>query len=474
MLHDHGENVLKGMVRPHPLVPNSTSDNWLEMLRELGIETVDDLYSDVPEKFLLRSKLDLPGQLSEAEVYEHISKILDKNKSATEMPVFLGAGAWFHYVPAVVSEIISRSEFLTSYTPYQPEASQGILTALFEYQSLLAELLEMDVVNASLYDWATALGEAGRMAGRLTGRSEVLVPEQMCKDRRDVLETYLRTAGMKTVEVGNSWETGQLEVEDLKWKISSRTAAVYLENPSYFGTLQRYVVDVEEVCHDAGALFLVGADLVSLGILRAPGNYGADVVVAEGQPLGNHVNFGGPMLGVMACRDDMKMIRAMPGRVIGMTKTMNGGGRAFVMSLQTREQHIRRERATSNICTNQSLCALASAVYLSLLGKTGMRNLGEHILAKTLYASERLNSLEGVIAPLFDGVHFKEFIVNFEQASLDRVSAGLLSKDIQGGKDLRPEFPRLGQSALFCVTEVHSKLQIDTLVEAVAQIVGEH
>lgn len=464
---------MKVRVRPHPLVPNSTPDSWEEMLRELQIESVEELYSDVPDKFLLRGDLDLPRRLSESEVYEHVSKILDKNKSAKEMPVFLGAGVWFHYVPAVVSEIISRSEFLTSYTPYQPEASQGMLTALFEYQSLLAELLEMDVVNASMYDWATALGEAGRMAGRLTGRSEVLVPEHVSQDRRGVLETYLKAAGMRVVEVSNSWETGQLEVEDLKRKISSRTAAVYLENPSYFGTLQRYVVDVEQICHDAGALFLAGADLVSLGILRAPGNYGADIVVAEGQPIGNHVNFGGPMLGVLACRDDMKMIRAMPGRVIGMTKTMNGGERAFVMSLQTREQHIRRERATSNICTNQALCAIASAVYLSLLGKAGMRSLGEHILAKTRYTSERLDGVEGVAAPLFDEVHFKEFVVNFGQVSLDEVSAGLLSKGVQGGKDLRREFPELGQSALFCVTEAHSKHQIDALVEAVTQIVGE-
>lgn len=463
----------KRVARPHPLVPNSTSDNWEAMLRELGAETVEELYSDVPEKFLLERDLDLPDPLSESEVYEHISKILDKNTSAKEMPVFLGAGVWSHYVPAVVPEIVSRSEFLTSYTPYQPEASQGMLTALFEYQSLLAELLEMDVVNASMYDWATALGEAGRMAGRLTGRSEMLVPEHMSQDRRDVLETYLKAAGMKVMEVSNSWETGQLEVEQLEKKVSSRTAAVYLENPSYFGTLQRCVVDVEQVCHDSGALYVVGTDLVSLGVLRAPGDYGADIVVAEGQPLGNDVNFGGPLLGVLACKDDMKMIRAMPGRVIGMTKTLEGGERAFVMSLQTREQHIRRERATSNICTNQALCAVASAVYLSLLGKAGMRNLAEHILAKTRYASERLNSVEGVVAPLFDGVHFKEFAANFRQVSLDEVNAGLLSRGMHGGKDLRFEFPQVGESSLFCVTETHSKRQIDALVEAVAEIVGE-
>lgn len=464
---------MKRVVLTHPFVPNSTPDNWEAMLRELGIETVEELYSDVPDKFLLRDQLDLPGPLSESEVCEHISQILGRNKSAREMPVFLGAGAWFHYVPAVVSEIISRSEFLTSYTPYQPEASQGMLTALFEYQSLLAELLEMNVVNASMYDWATALGEAGRMAGRLTRRSEVLVPEHMSRDRGEVLKTYLKPAGMKTVEVNNSWETGQLEMEDLKRKVSSKTAAVYLENPSYLGTLQRHVVDVEQVCHDSGALFVAGVDLVSLGVLRAPGDYGADIVVAEGQPLGSDVNFGGPLLGVLACRDDMRMIRAMPGRVIGMTKTVNGERRAFVMSLQTREQHIRRERATSNICTNQSLCAVASAVYLSLLGKRGMRSLGEHILAKTRYTCDRLSNVEGVAAPVFDGVHFKEFPVKFKRVSVDEVSSGLLSKGIQGGKNLRPEFPQMGQSALFCVTEVHSKDQINALVEAVAKIVGE-
>jgi len=440
------------------------------MLCELKIKGIQDLYSDIPTKFLLKKKLNLPSPLSEYETFEHVSKILSRNKSYRDMSVFVGAGAWLHYIPAAVSEIVSRSEFLTSYTQYQPEASQGMLMALFEYQSLIAELLEMDVVNASMYDWATALGEAGRMCKKITKKSEIAIPRFTCPDRRATLQTYIDPIGMKTVEVAQSRENGQVLLEDLKEKVSSNTAAVYLENPSYLGFLQTEIGPLAEISHDAGAMFIVGVDPTSLGIMRPPGEYGADIVVGEGQPFGNSVNFGGPLLGILACKNDMKMIRAMPGRIIGMTTTVDEMQRAFVLSLQTREQHIRRGEATSNICTNNALCALASAVYLSLLGKSGIRELSEHILAKTKYAIKKFSSVDGVDAPLFRAPHFKEFTVCFRRRQADQVLRELLEHNICGGKSLSPEFPELGESVLTCVTELHSKQQIDNYVETLDQL----
>ncbi len=461
---------MKNKVFPHPFIANSAIVDWKSMLCELKIKSVQDLYSDIPTKFLLKRDLKLAGLLSESETFKHVSRILSRNRSYRDMSVFVGAGAWLHYIPAAVSEIVSRSEFLTAYTQYQPEASQGMLMALFEYQSLIAELLEMDVVNASMYDWATALGEAGRMSGRLTRRSEIVIPRFTSPDRRATLQTYIDPIGMRTVEVAQSRDDGQIVLENLKKKVSSDTAAVYLENPSYLGFLETEVDALAEISHDAGAVFIVGVDPTSLGIIRPPGDYAADVVVGEGQPFGNPVSFSGPLLGILACRKDMKMIRAMPGRIIGMTTTIDDAQRAFVMSLQTREQHIRRGEATSNICTNNALCALASAVYLSLLGKSGIRELGEHILAKTKYAIKRFRTIDGVDVPLFKAPHFKEFATRFKHKQADDVLRELLEHEICGGKSLVPEFPELGESVLVCVTELHSKQQIDNYVDTLDQL----
>ena len=456
---------MKDEVFPHPFVANSTITDWKSMLRELKVESIKDLYSDIPSKFSVKRKLNLASPRSELETFKHVSRILRQNVSHWDMSVFVGAGAWLHYIPAAVSEIVSRSEFLTSYTQYQPEASQGMLMALFEYQSLLAELLEIDVVNASMYDWATALGEAGRMCKRLTGRNEVVIPRFTSPDRSAVLQTYIDPIGMRTVEVTQSREDGQIVLENLKEKVSSDTAAVYLENPSYLGFLENQVDAVAEISHDAGAVFIVGVDPTSLGIIRPPGDYGADIVVGEGQPFGNPVNFGGPLLGILACKNDMKMIRRMPGRIIGMTTTIVDAQRAFAMSLQTREQHIRRGEANSNICTNNALCALASATYLSLLGKSGIRELSEHILAKTKYAINRFSSIDELEVPLFKAPHFKEFTIRFKRGQAEDVLRKLLEHKICGGKSLTLEFPELGESVLVCVTELHSKQQIDNYVD---------
>lgn len=388
------------------------------------------------------------------------------------MPTFLGAGCWPHYVPAVVQEIVSRSEFLTSYTSYQPEASQGMLQALFEYQSMMCELTSMDVSNCSMYDWASALGEAARMAARVKGRNEILIPKIIHPERRATLQVYAEPAGITVKQVRYDSENGQMDLDDLKSKISNKTAAVYVENPSYLGFVEPEVDEIAKVAHSHDSLFIVGVDPTSLGVLRPPGEYEADIVVGEAQPLGNGMSFGGPMLGIMACRDDASLIRQMPGRIIGLTTTQDGNRQAFCMTLQTREQHIRREKATSNICTNEALCAVASAVYMALLGPEGFRQLGETIMYNANYAMRLLSEVHGVKAPVFRSAHFKEFTVNFDGTGLttEEVNRRLLRRYVHGGKDVSKELPELGQTALYCVTETHSKQEIEQLRDALEEV----
>ncbi len=454
---------------PHPYIPNSVAEIKEKMMEEMGIKSIDELYADIPAEVRLERELEIPGPYPEQEVKRRIEGLLRRNQRF-RCPPFLGGGVWPHYVPVVVDEIVSRAEFLTSYTPYQPEITQGMLQTLFEYQSLICELTGMEVANSSMYDWATALGEAARMAERLTRRSMILVPYLTSPSRLAVLRAYTEPVDMKVVQVDYDEATGLLDLEDLKEKINSETAAVYIENPSYLGFVEEEMEAIAEVAHDAGSLFIVGVDPISLGLLRPPGDYGADIVIGEGQPLGNHMNYGGPLLGIFACRGEPKMIRQMPGRIIGMTTTVDGSKRGFVMTLQTREQHIRRERATSNICTNQALCAVAAAVYLSLLGPNGLRELAELITSRAHYAMRRIGELPGVKAPIFSSYHFKEFTVSFEDKTVGEVHRELLSRGIHGGKSLVEEFPELGETALYCVTELHTKEDIDLLVSALEEV----
>jgi len=444
------------------------------MMQEIGIKSIDELYADIPEKYCLKKPLNIPEALSEFEVKRHVETLLSKNKTYNDMPVFLGAGCWPHYVPAVVKEIVQRSEFLTAYTPYQPEISQGMLQALFEYQSMICELTSMDVANCSMYDWASALGEAARMAARITGRREILIPKIIHPERAATLKVYAEPPGIMIEQVAYERENGQINLEDLKNKISDKTAAVYIENPSYLGFIETQVDEISEEAHAHGALFILGVDPTSLGILKPPGEYDADIVIGEAQPLGNAMNFGGPLLGIFACRGDMNLIRQMPGRIIGLTTTTDGGGQGFCMALQTREQHIRREKATSNICSNEALCAVASAVYMALLGPQGLRELGETIMYKANYAMRLISEIDGVKAPIFKSAHFKEFTVNFDGAGLSvkEVHKKLLQHKIHGGKDISKEVPELGQTAIYCVTEVHSKEEIERLAEVLKEVLA--
>lgn len=461
--------------RIHPYLPNSLPETKMEMMQAIGVRDIEELFADIPQKFRLKRTLNLPSALSELELKRHVEKMLENNKTCSDMSSFLGAGCWSHYVPTVVKEIIQRSELLTAYTPYQPEISQGMLQILFEYQSMICELTDMEVANCSMYDWASSLGEAARMASRLTGKKEIIVPRIIHPERLATLKAYASPVGIEVKQVDYDHESGEIELDDLKTKISDATAAVYIENPSYLGMIESQVGDIEKETHNCNALFLVGVDPTSLGILRPPGDYGADIVIGEAQPLGNAMNFGGPLLGIIATKDDLSLIRQMPGRIIGLTNSLRDKKLGFCMALQTREQHIKREKASSNICSNEALCAVASAVYMTLLGPQGMLDLGEAIALKTNYTLRLLSEIEGLRVPVFrKSCHFKEFTVNFDQThmTVEEVNSLLLERNIQGGKSISKAFPELGQTALFCITEMHTTEQIENLVLALDQALG--
>lgn len=455
----------------HPYIPN-TEETRDQMLREIGLPDIEDLFKDIPQQVRLKTKLKLPPAMPEVEVAKHVRAILSKNRPFTKMLSFLGGGVWPHYIPAHVRQLVKRSEFLTAYTPYQPETSQGMLQALFEYQSLIAELVGLDVANASMYDWATSLGEAALMCARVTGRGKFIVPKIISKDRFSVLENYAAGPSLEIVKVGYDSETGQVDFNQLEQMVDKNTAGVYVENPSYLGFIETQVEEIGEIAHKNGALFVVGVNPISLGLLKAPGDYGADIVIGEGQPLGNPVAFGGPTLGIFACRGEQRLLRQLPGRLIGMTKTIDGSARGFTMVLQTREQHIRREKATSNICSNEALCAVAAAVYLVTLGPNGLRQLAEVCASNASYLMKRLGEIDGLKAPIFKSPHFNEFTIQCTVGSISQLNAELLKRGIHGGKPLCSEFPELGDSALLCTTELHSKKNLDDFVEAVREIVG--
>lgn len=432
-----------------------------EMLKEIGFSSIEDLFSDVPKGMV--KEFNLPDGKSEYEVFTELNEVLSKNKTALEMPSFLGAGTYFHYIPAHVKYIIERSEFLTAYTPYQPEVSQGMLQALFEYQSLIAELVGLPIVNSSMYDWGTAMAEAALMSARVTRRNKFVVPKHMSPEKKAVLGTYTSGPGLEIEYVG--WnERGQLNIEELKEKVEG-AAGVYVEVPNFFGILEEELAAIGEIAHETGALFVVGVDPTILGVVEAPGEFGADIVVGEAAYFGNPMNFGGPRAGIFAVRNDKKLIRQMPGRVIGMSKDADGK-RAFVMTLQTREQHIRRAKATSNICSNEALVAVAAAIHLASLGPKGLKELGEVILKNTAYLKKRLGEVAEVP---FEGVNFKDVLVRFGKP-YNEIHEALLERNIHGGYYLGEHFPELGESALFAATETTRKEWVDALIEALKEV----
>ncbi len=454
---------------PHQWIPNSLPEIKKELLRSIGVNDVLELFNDVPKELIINRKLNvgLGRSLSEYEVKRYFDRLMSKNRLFTDPPPFMGGGVCAHYVPAVVRHIISRGEFLTSYTPYQPEISQGILQALFEYQSMLAELYGVQVINASMYNGSTAAAEALRMAVRINKKRKILIPLNVNPETYEVIRTWSLGMSSEMDRVRYDQLSGSIDISELEVKLMrGDVSAVYIENPNYFGVIEVHLRDIIDLIHKYDALAIVNSLPISLGILEAPGKLGADIVVGDGQSLGLGMNFGGPSLGILGIRDE-RMITQLPGRLVGATIDSEGS-LGFTLILQTREQHIRRERATSNITTNSSLMAIAAAVYLSLLGSEGIKKLGEDMLYKTYYAIKRLSEIKGVKAPLFaEGRYFREVTLAIMGKKYRDVHIKLLNAGILGGKYIGDVFPELGESCIMCFTELHTKSDIDLLATTV-------
>jgi glycine dehydrogenase subunit 1 len=442
-------------------VPNTDHDR-AEMLKKIGVESFEDLIRCIPDSVRLKEELKLPHPLSELELSELLAELSSRNKGASPMISFLGGGAYDHFIPAAVDHMISRSEYYTAYTPYQAEVSQGTLQTIYEFQSLICELTGMDVANASMYDGATAVAEAGLLAHAETRRNVILVAGSLNPSYKGVLSTYCRSLGLKVKTL--PLNDGLVDLEALKKYVSEKVACVIVQSPNFFGSIEN-VDQMEPLTHSVGALLVLACDPISLGILRTPGEYNADIAVGEGQAMGNYLSFGGPYLGYFACRRNL--IRRMPGRIVGAT-TDTRGRRGFVLTLQTREQHIRREKATSNICTNQALCALASCVYLSLLGKCGIRRVAELCLQKSHYACDQITKIEG-FKKRFDAPFFKEFVVEMPLPP-KRLIRSLIKRKLFAGIDLAQFDRKLKNCLLVCVTEKRTKEEIDYLVDELRKL----
>ena len=436
-------------------------DDVEDMMRVLGINSIDELFSDIPREVLFNEILDIP-RFSERELSQYIESKLSKNRTLSPDRIFLGGGVWPLYIPAVVRYIVSRTEFLTSYTPYQAEVSQGLMQALYEYQSLMAELLDMDVVNSSMYDWSSAAAEALLMSARVTKRSLLLIPKDLPYYRKMVLKTYLWGAGLKFLEFPLD-EEGDVDIGFLnRLDFDGDVAGLYIEYPNVYGYIMSNLDEVGTFIHERGGLFIVGVDPISMPILKPPSRFGADIVVGEGQPLGNASFFGGPLLGIFAVRGDMRLIREMPGRIMGLTRTLDGD-EAFTMILQTREQHIRREKATSNICSNEALTALASAVYLSLLGKDGLLDLSRRLLVLAHQLYDNLSAL-GFEQP-YALPYFREFSLEIDRPyNTRRLLSRLVDKGFLFGEVL-------ADYHTVSVNEYHSRESFSMLVEAIKEVV---
>jgi glycine dehydrogenase subunit 1 len=434
-----------------PYIP-STDEDRRAMLAAIGVASAEELFADIPPECRV-AELGLPPALSEPELVHELTALAERNRPVESMPCFLGGGAYRHFIPSVVGEVIGRSEYATAYTPYQAEISQGTLQTAFEFQSMVCELTAMDVANAGMYDGASALAEACLMAAAVSGRRRIALLSTVHPHCQAVVRTYAFGRDL-TVDV--------LPPDGLT--LGEGHACLAVQQPDFFGYLLSGVEALERAVHEAGALFVVSGDPISLGLFRPPGDYGADVVVGEGQSLGSPLNFGGPYLGLFACRQ--QYLRQMPGRIVGRTSDVQGRT-GYVLTIQTREQHIRRERATSNICTSQQLVALAATVYLAAMGKQGLRQVAELCYHRAHYAARRIGELRGYSLPL-DGVFFKEFAVRCPRPPSE-VNRALLERGIVGGLDVSQQ---VENGLLLCVTEMNTRQEIDRLVDALGEIGG--
>jgi glycine dehydrogenase subunit 1 len=430
-----------------------TPDDIAQMQSAVGISNIDELFTDIPEKFRLKQIPDIPAALSELETAAIMSVLAGKNK----LPrlTLTGAGAYHHFIPAVVGHITGRAEFYTAYTPYQAEISQGLLQAIYEYQTMIAHLTGTEIANASMYDGASAMAEAAVLSAKMSGRTKILVARSVHHEYRHVLRTYSWANGYTVIELPYA-PSGQIDLNALQRKLDDQVAAVIVQSPNFFGVIED-IAPVVEAAHAKGALLVAGfTDGTSLGVLNPAGAAGADFVVGEGQSFGNPLNYGGPYLGIFAARE--KFMRRIPGRLVGATADKNGR-RGFVLTLQTREQHIRREKATSNICSNEALCALAAAVYLAALGKN-LKKLAELNIYKAQYLKRRLLELAGW-KEVFPAPVYNEFVLQCPDSG--KVNEKLKNEGIIGGYELQKDYPELGNALLFCATEMISKDDIDKI-----------
>jgi glycine dehydrogenase subunit 1 len=438
-------------------LPKSPADRQ-QMLRAIGCKSIDDLFAPIPAEYRLNRDLNVPRQMAESEIIDFFRDCAEKN--AAGYAVFLGAGAYHHYRPVVVDSLISRGEFFTAYTPYQAEIAQGTLQAIFEFQTMICELTGMEVANASMYDGSTGAAEALLMGVRITGRRGAVVARSVHPEYREVIRTYTQHQDLPITEFGYL-ESGRVDMEELERKITPDTAVVLIQSPNFFGTIED-VAAVAELAHKKGALLAVSiAEALSLGIVKPPAE--ADIVSMESQSFGVPLGYGGPYAGVLATKE--KYVRQIPGRLVGETRDRNGK-RGFVLTLSTREQHIRREKATSNICTNQALIATMATIYMTIYGREGLRELAAQNLAKASYAANAFGK-RGKI--LFQSApRFNEFVVQTAKDPYE-INNRLLEKKMIGGFPLKKFYPELGNAALWCCTELNTREQIDTAVQAAGQ-----
>ncbi|MGI6537352.1 MAG: aminomethyl-transferring glycine dehydrogenase subunit GcvPA [Caldicoprobacterales bacterium] len=444
-----------------PYLPTTKAEEEA-MLNRLGIQSIDDLFNNIPDSIKLKRKLDLEDPKSEIEVERLLQGFSNQNLNASNTPIFLGAGIYDHYIPSTVRYAINRSEFYTAYTPYQPEISQGTLQVIFEYQSMICAITDMEVSNASLYDGASAAAEAAFLAAEKTRRKQIIVSETIHPDTRRVLSTYLKYRGIELVTIPMT--NGVTDIEILKKEVSENTAAIILQTPNFLGYLEN-MEEAEKIIHKNKGLLILSVDPISLGIFKSPGEWGADIAIGDGQSLGNPMSFGGPTLGFIACSKDL--IRKMPGRIVGQT-TDKEGRRGFVSTLQTREQHIRRQKATSNICSNQALNALAACAYLITMGKKGLHDVARLCYDKAHYAADIITE-SGKYRLAFEQPFFKEFPI-LSEFPVKKIQKKLLENGIIGGYSLHKDFPILKNVILYCVTEKRTKKEIDYLKQLLEEM----
>ena len=438
----------------HRYLPMTELDQQ-EMLATIGVATIDELFADIPEKVRFKGEYNIKSAKSEAALMKELAQLAAKNKDTATNVSFLGAGVYNHYKPVIVDHVISRSEFYTAYTPYQPEISQGELQAIFEFQTMIAELTGMDLANSSMYDGGTSLAEAGMLAAGHTRRKKLLVSGAVHPEYKDVVATYAYGQSIEVITIPT--KDGVTDIEALKGLVDDQTAGVIVQYPNFFGQVEN-LQPLADITHDAKGLFIVSANPLALGVLTPPGKLGADITVGDAQVFGISEAFGGPHCGFFAVTK--KLMRKVPGRLVGETVDQDGR-RGYVLTLQAREQHIRRDKATSNICSNQALLALAASVAMTALGKQGMQEMAKQNIVKTRYAK---NAFEAAgFEVVYQGAHFNEIVVK-TTANVTEMNKALIEKDIIGGFDLGRVYPELANHALIAVTEIRTKEEIDALV----------